>query len=216
MKTSNRISKQHNFMQVVAYSLIGCMFLTSLISVVLADANPPPGTLPSGVLGVPEGSVGSFDYSPGRLDIKDVAHQTVINWNNFDIGSGAITQFHQLGVNPAVMNRIHDGSPTGIYGSLLGNGRVFIVNPAGVIFGPGSTVNVAQLVASSLKMSDQDFLNATRVVDPIEMRFELLGDGVVENYGVINAADSVYLVGKNVLNAGTIISPAGMVVLARG
>jgi len=217
MKRSNRVSKQHNFMQVVAYSLMGCMFLTSLISVVMADADPLPGTLPSGVLGVPEGSVGSFDYSPGRLDIKDVAHQTVINWNNFDIGSGAVTQFHQLGgPSSAVMNRIHDGSPTGIYGSLLANGRVFIINPAGVIFGPGSTINVTQLVASSLKMTDQDFLNATNVVNPIEMRFELLGDGVVENYGIINAADSVYLVGKNVLNAGTIISPGGLVVLAAG
>jgi len=32
-----------------------------------------------------------------------------------------------------------------------------IVNPAGIVFGSGSTVNVAQLVASGLNMSDQAF-----------------------------------------------------------
>ncbi len=217
MKPSSNISKQRYFIRPVIYLLLGFVILNTSLSVVLADANPPAGTLPSGVLSVPHGSVGNFDYSTaGRLDIRDVSHQTVINWNNFDIGTGATTQFHQLGVNPAVMNRIHDGSPTGIHGSLLGNGRVFIINPAGVIFGPGSTINVNQLVASSLNMTNEDFINSTVVVNPLDMKFELLGDGVVENHGVITAADSVYLVGKNVLNAGTIISPGGLVVMAAG
>ncbi len=125
-----------------------------------------------------------------------------------------VTQFHQLGINPAVLNRITGGGPTGIFGSLQANGRVFIVNPAGIVFGANSTVNVTQLVASGLGMTNTNFLNATG--DPAQKMVFSCGSGDVTNNGTIKATDSVYIAGEDVINNGTILCPGGLVVLAAG
>ena len=59
----------------------------------------------------------------------------------------------------AVLNRVGAGqSASSILGSLQSNGRVFLINPNGIVFGAGSQVNVAGLVASTLNLSDADFL----------------------------------------------------------
>ncbi|MHC4166094.1 MAG: two-partner secretion domain-containing protein, partial [Planctomycetota bacterium] len=86
-------------------------------------------------------------------------------------------------------------------------GRVFFVNPAGVYFGEGAQVNVNQLVASALNMSDSDFLNGIYSFAG--------GDGSVLNSGSISA-EQVHLIGKQVTNSGTISCPAGYVVMAAG
>ena len=56
------------------------------------------------------------------------------------------------------MNRVLGQDPSRILGCLTANGQVFILNPNGVIFGQSAQVNVGGLVASSLSLSDQDFL----------------------------------------------------------
>jgi filamentous hemagglutinin family protein len=49
-------------------------------------------------------------------------------------------------------------TPTAIYGTLSSNGRVWLVNPAGIMVGPGGKVDVAAFVASTLNISNADFL----------------------------------------------------------
>ena len=184
----------------IIYFLIFNLILNTWLPAVLAVVPPDPGALPSGG-SVPGGygSVGDFDYSTtGQLHIKDVGQQTVINWENFDIGSAALVKFYQLGVNPAVLNRITGEGPTGIFGSLQANGTVIIVNPAGVVFGGGSSVNVTQLIASTLDIDKDDFLAGN---------YEFIAGanaGEVVNYGKINAVKGAALIGNRVLNYGTI------------
>jgi len=190
------------------------------VPVVQAVVAPAPGALPSGG-SVPTGygSVGQFDYDiTGELHVRDVAEKTIINWDSFDIGSDALTQFHQLGNNPAVLNRIMSGDPTGIFGSLQANGSVFIINPAGVIFGANSHVDVTQLVASTLNITDDNFINGY-----YSFTGDVEGVDVYERLGVINyskdmyAAKGVALIGKKILNAGIIkTGTGGFVVMAAG
>jgi filamentous hemagglutinin family protein len=211
-----RKMKVWNLRKSIIYFLTSCLMLNTWLPSVLADVPPAPNALPSGG-SVPTGygSVGQFDYSiTGELHVRDVAEQTVVNWDNFDIGVNASVQFHQLGINPAVLNRITGEGPTGIFGSLQANGRVFIVNPAGIVFGANSTVNVTQLVASGLAMSNTDFSNA--VGDSAQPMIFSSGSGDVTNNGTLTATDSVYLVGEDVMNKGTILCPGGLVVLAAG
>jgi filamentous hemagglutinin family protein len=146
--------------------------------------------------------------------------QSVIQWGA--PGSGGINTssaesltFSQGGLsNSAVLNRIMSGNPTQFDGTLNGaDMRIFIVNPAGIVFGTGSHVNVTQLVASGLNMSDADFLNATGG-SPTDFRFEG-GNGEVTNRGTI-IADSVYLIGNKVFNRASILSENGLVVMAAG
>ena len=214
MERLRKTIKRRYFRRVVIYLLTWCLVVNTSLPAALAIVPPASDALPSGG-SVPGGygSVGEFDYStPGELHVRDVAEHTVINWDNFDIGSDALTQFHQLGSDPAVLNRIMSGDPTGIFGSLQANGRVFIINPAGIVFGAGSTVNVTQLIASSLDISNQDFLDG---------HYEFFageGDvGGIVNNGTINAAEGVALLGRKILNSGIISTgEGGFVVMAAG
>ncbi|MEN8518180.1 filamentous hemagglutinin N-terminal domain-containing protein, partial [Burkholderia sp. RS02] len=74
----------------------------------------------------------------------------VINWDNFNIAPGELVRFDQRqGANSATLNQVASPDPTRILGTLQANGRIFIVNPNGVVFGQGASVDVGGLVASS-------------------------------------------------------------------
>lgn len=134
-------------------------------------------------------------------------NNSIINYRSFDIARGESVRFVQPSASSRVLNRINSAAPTRIDGSLLANGRVYMVNPAGVIFGQSAVVNVGGLYAAAGKLSNADFL---RGID----RFTDLS-GQVSNYGTLTA-DFVTLAGSGVANSGQIISPQGTVVMASG
>src|SRR6185436_17210251 len=91
-------------------------------------------------------------------------------------------------------------------------GRVFLLNPMGVVIGASARIDVAGFVASSLNLSNDDFLGG-------RMRFtEVPGAGAVANHGVIETPSGgrVYLVAPDVQNSGIIRAPQGEIVLAAG
>ncbi len=139
----------------------------------------------------------------------------IINWGSFSIGANEITRFIQQSASSAVLNRVVGQNPSSILGALQSNGRVFLINPNGIVFGAGSQINVGGLVASTLNLSNEDFLAG-------RMRFT---GGSLANTGksVINQGDittssggNVYLIGNAVTNNGIITSPKGEVILAAG
>jgi filamentous hemagglutinin family protein len=151
----------------------------------------------------------------GQVSIQQSGYNTVItasdgsiiNYSSFDILQPEIVEFIQPGSSASVLNRILSANPTNINGTLLANGRVFFVNPAGVYIGAGARINVSQLVASGLDISNTDFING---------RYNFAGgDGSVINSGDI-LAEAVYLIGKQVANSGNISCPDGYVVMASG
>ncbi|MFW5432406.1 MAG: filamentous hemagglutinin N-terminal domain-containing protein, partial [Methylophilaceae bacterium] len=101
-------------------------------------------------------------------------------------------------------------SATNIMGGLTSNGNLFLINQNGVLFGQGAQVDVGGLVASSMNISNADFLNGN-------YQFNANGSsGGVNNQGVIKVSDGGYLVmlGKEVKNSGTLIANNGSVVMA--
>jgi filamentous hemagglutinin family protein len=82
---------------------------------------------------------------------------TVINWTDFPIGAGATVNIVQQSADSAVLIRVTGGNPLQIVGNLKSNGRIFIVDPAGIYFYAGSKVDVANLVTSTIDLSDQNF-----------------------------------------------------------
>ena len=82
----------------------------------------------------------------------------IINWDSFSVGAGQTARFDQLTANSAVLNRVTGGRSSEIFGTLQSNGRVFLINPNGILFGNGSRVDTAGLVASTLDISNEDFL----------------------------------------------------------
>ena len=137
---------------------------------------------------------------------------TVINWQGFSIAGNEIARFIQQSQSSSVLNRVVGINPSAILGTLQSNGRVFLVNPNGITIGPGANIDVAGFMASTLNLSDADFLAG-------RMRFtQTPGAGSVVNHGTISTATGgmVYLVGHDVQNSGIIRSPQGEILLAAG
>ena len=59
-------------------------------------------------------------------------------------------------------NRVIGNDPSQILGRLTANGRVYLINPNGILFGSGAQVNVGGLVASTLDIDDDSLSNNRR------------------------------------------------------
>jgi filamentous hemagglutinin family protein len=136
----------------------------------------------------------------------------IINWQGFSIRADEVTRFVQSGAASAVLNRVTGPEHSAILGQLASNGRVFLINPNGVTVGAGARIDTAGFVASSLALSNEDFLAG-------KFRFtDSGGAGKVTNAGTINAHSGgpVYLIAPAVENHGVITAPNGDVILAAG
>ncbi len=136
----------------------------------------------------------------------------ILQWQGFSINAGEVTRFVQQSAQSTVLNRVVGLDPSHILGTLQSNGKVFLINPNGIVFGAGARVDVNGLVASSLKLGNDDFLAG---------KLNLGGDadaGAVQNHGAITtpSGGQVYLIAPHVSNNGIITSPGGDVILAAG
>jgi filamentous hemagglutinin family protein len=174
----------------------------------LAFASPQGGNI--------VGGIGTIQQPGATQTIIDQQTQKLaIDWQSFNLAAGESVRFNQPSVSASVLNRILDQNPSQILGSITANGRVFLANPNGIIFGKSSTVNVGSLVATTLKANVNDFMldGAYKLGD-----VGLSAGGVIVNRGLIAASTggSVTLVGGSVLNEGIIQATAGYVNLASG
>lgn len=154
----------------------------------------------------------TFASSGSTLTVTNTP-SAIIHWQNFSINSGETTKFIQQSAASAVLNRVTGGDPSAILGTLQSNGRVFLINPAGITFGAGAVIDTAGLVASTLNMSDADFIHG-------RMRFDanVAAPGSVKNAGEIRTPNGgfVYLIAPQVENSGVISTPSGEAILAAG
>lgn len=185
--------------------------LALAVGLAFASAATPALANPGGAT-VVSGSA-TFAASGNTLDITNTPG-AIIHWQQFSIGKDEITRFIQQNAASAVLNRVTGQNPSTILGQLLSNGRVFLINPSGIAFGQGALVDVAGLAASTLNLSDTDFLAG-------RMRFAGMGgEGRLTNAGTLRAADGghVYLIAPNVENqaSGVIATPRGELIIAAG
>ncbi|MCG8602116.1 MAG: filamentous hemagglutinin N-terminal domain-containing protein, partial [Verrucomicrobiales bacterium] len=142
--------------------------------------------------------------------IRQNSRNAIINWEDFSIDAGELTQFRQPNSSAAVLNRVTGGNPTAIHGALRANGNVFVINPNGILIGAGGTIDVHGLVLSTLDVSNGEFLAGG------DMVFKGDSEAGVTNMGRINGiGGDVFLIGKTVTNSGS-ITAAGTVGLGAG
>src|SRR4051812_38187753 len=164
--------------------------------------------LPTG--GVVSAGSASIASTPGSTTITQTSQNAALNWTGFSIGAGESVRFNQPNAASVALNRVLGPDPSSILGSLSANGRVFLLNPNGILFGQGAQVNVGGLVASTLNLSDADFMAG-------HYNFAGTSNASVTNQGSINADGGyVALLGASVSNTGTISARMGTVALAAG
>jgi filamentous hemagglutinin family protein len=148
---------------------------------------------------------------PGLTTIVQSTDRAVIDWQSFSIAAGEQTNFIVPNSTSATLNRVLGCDPSLLNGSLTSNGHVFLINSNGIIFGKGSTVDVAGLTASTLDLDNCEFMAGG------EMVFRGSSEAAVRNAGVIRASSGdAFLIGYQVSNSGTISAPNGTVGLAAG
>ncbi len=149
----------------------------------------------------------------GQMNVQQSSQNVVINWQSFSIGANGSVVFNQPNAQSVALNRVTGSDPSAIFGSLAANGKVFLVNPNGMLFGAGASVNVGGLVASTLNISDADFAAGRYSFT----RGKAAPTSVV-NEGRLQAAPGgvIALVGSTASNRGTINAPNGTVGLASG
>jgi len=184
--------------------------LSQLLAALLAAVSPWAAALPEGAQ-VVAGQASVSTPSANAMVVNQASDKAVLNWQSFNIGAGQSMQFVQPGASSIALNRVIGNGASSIFGSLSANGQVFLVNPSGVMFAPGAQVNVGGLVASSLDISNGDFMAG-------RYNFSGTGTGAVSNYGSINAARGGYvlLAAPQVNNSGAIGAEAGSVGLLAG
>src|SRR5450432_4843895 len=102
-----------------------------------AVANPLGGAVTSG-------SATIQGQGTNSVTINQSSQNTVINWQTFNISQGQTTTFNQPNSNSVALNRVIGGQgPSFLDGTLTANGRVFIVNGDGVLFGRNAVINTA-------------------------------------------------------------------------
>jgi filamentous hemagglutinin family protein len=162
------------------------------------------------VNGVVTAGGASINQGAGSTTITQTSQNAAINWQSFNIGQGEAVRFIQPSSNSVALNRVLGSDPSSILGSLIANGKVFLINPNGILFGLGAQVNVSGLVASTHNLTDNDFMAG---------RYHFAGNSsaTVINQGTINADGGyVALLGANVSNNGIIVARLGTVALAAG
>ena len=169
-----------------------------------------PATLPQN--GVVVGGAGAISASGNQMQVTQNTQNMIVNWQSFNIGQNAGVNFLQPNAQSAALNRVLSADPSYILGSLTANGRVFLVNPSGVLFGNGAQVDVGGLVASTLDISNANFMAGNYLFQNSG------GAGSILNQGKINAASGgfVALLAPQILNQGLITARLGSVLLASG
>ena len=188
----------------------GLCLALALAGIGTAYAGPLPGQLPTG--GQLAAGAASIARNGATLNIKQSSNSAIINWQSFSIGSAATVNFNQPSAASVTLNRVQNSNPSQIFGQLNANGQVFIQNPNGVLFGVGAQVNVGGLVATTLSLSDADFMAGKN-------RFANDGAAAaVINQGTLTAAEGGYiaLLAPNVSNQGVIAATRGTALLAAG
>ena len=235
-----------------------------------AGSTVPNGLTPGGLVVAPGAVPGRTDggaglwqganlptqtASGGRTQVEIVQNEakSILTWDKFNIGRETDLRINQSagGTNAAnwiSLNRVLDTStaPSQILGTIKAEGQVYVINRNGIVFGGSSQVNVHTLVASSLSLSNAQFMaginkplsipdiyasgydNSIPTFGVVPTSIDLTdapvdygrtpGDVVVQAGAVIQSqvGGKAMLFAPHVVNAGTISTPSGQAILAAG
>lgn len=94
-----------------------------------------------------------------NMDINQSSQKAIVNWQTFNIANNEAVRLVQPNGGMALY-RVVGNDASQIYGQLSATGQLFLINPNGVLFAPGSKVDVGSIVASTLNITNGDFLNS--------------------------------------------------------
>ncbi|MFV8783869.1 beta strand repeat-containing protein, partial [Microbulbifer sp. SA54] len=173
----------------------------SLASV--AQASPGTANVNTGTVDI---TTTTSDDGSGSYTSTEVAISTNfadISWESFDLDAQDTANFEFTtlpdGTTGLVVNHVA-GNASNIQGTITSNGHVVLLNPRGVFFSEGSSVNVAALTVSTLE-------GGLTSVDDKGVDFSLNQNGdigeIVNAGSIVAESGNVTLIGQSVRNIAT-------------
>ncbi len=133
------------------------------------------------------------------LNIIQHSKHLATSWESFDIASGEVVNITQPSASALISIKVRNGTETNIHGTLNANGKVALENPAGVLFGAGSVVNVGGLLATAGAVQADGVINA-----PLgEVHLQSLSNNNVVNVGGTIEAQRIIVEGANEVKLGS-------------
>lgn len=117
-------------------AFVSASFLLSVATPTAFAASPPTKLPEGGTFVTGSGSIGT--PTGNNLNVTQTGARGVINWQGFSIGSGGAVQINNG--SGATLNRVTSKQLSQIDGQLTGTGAVYLINPNGVVVGPGGKV----------------------------------------------------------------------------
>ncbi len=112
------------------------------------------------------------------------------DWNTFNLGANKQVNWAFTGVSQTALNRVLDNNASQIYGKLtnscanancsntMNSGKVILINPNGILFGPGSSVNLNSFTASTF-----DLKGAKNIKDMSAAELATYTNNIDRNFG---------------------------------
>jgi filamentous hemagglutinin family protein len=178
---------------------------TALIVATLLFAVPALGqsapVLPAG--GAFAAGAGTIQTAASTMTITQSTIRGVIDWKTFSIDADAKVQINNAA--GATLNRVLNGQVSRIDGLLTATGSVYLMNTAGIVFGPGGKV-----------LTGGDFVASTRVIDSDQFMaggaLNIRGNsaGTIENQSsIVSSKGSVVMIARSVTNSGSLSASQG-------
>ncbi|NES95710.1 MAG: CHAT domain-containing protein [Desertifilum sp. SIO1I2] len=151
-------------------------------------------------------------------------------FQQFNLSPGQIANFLTTPQIQNILGRINGGDVSIINGLIQvtgGNSNLYLMNPAGIVFGSSAQLNVSgsflATTANSIGFSPQQWFpvagdyNAHNLLGtPNQFLFSALQPGAIINLGnlQVSSGESIRLLAGNILNSGTLQSPGGEITIA--
>ena len=199
---------------------IAPFFMVTCLLVGTASANPTvpnlPNALPTGAKVTAGSAFVSQAQTPtsASMTVNQTSQRAVVNWDSFNVGKNATVTFNQPNANAVTLNRVTGATASMIEGAVKANGQVVFVNPNGVTFGRGAEINAAGVVATTMDISNKDFMEGKGT-------YKGNGKGSVINEGKITTNTEggyIALLAPEVRNDGYLLAKkgSGTVAMAAG
>jgi filamentous hemagglutinin family protein len=141
----------------------------------------------------------------------ETGERAILSWEKFSIAKDELTRFNMPSSSSAVLNRVTSREMSQILGKLESNGRVYLLNPNGVIIGKDAYINAASFIASTYDVLDSEFLKNG------DLSFSGNSNEKIINLGTVRAFDGdAILIGRYVQNDGSIEAEKGVAALGAG
>lgn len=122
--------------------LLAAVMLTGILSLAVIPAFALPSPAPDKTFDA------AVSVNGDQMSIAGKGANNVTTWESFDVQENEVVQFTD---SSDYLILVRGEDPSCINGTLQGGGKIYIINPNGVIFGSNSTVNVGNLFISKSK-----------------------------------------------------------------